>query len=246
MAEKPPKSVNPEAFLKRAGKGMTIKTYGPGQPVFQQGDAATALFYIQAGTVKMSCATGLGREVVIALHNPMEFFGEGAIAGQKTRISTAVSHSESVIARIETSTVIGLIHYEPVFAEVLIAHLLGRAMRSETDLIDLLSNSSEKKLARLLLLLSSYGKDQSGEAVIAEISHETLAQMIDTTAACINYFMNKFDQMGFISRNGGIEVHAARLNTVLHGAPRSAQYRPKSTRNLQDDQSGSVVPFRPI
>jgi CRP-like cAMP-binding protein len=169
--------------------------------------------------VKITVVSEQGKEAVVALLGPKAFFGEGSLAGQSNRISTAVAMSNSVISRIEKSTILRLIHEEPAFSEVFIAHLLGRAVRVEADLIDQLFNSSEKRLARLLLLLANFGKDSDPEPIIAKISQETLAQMIGTTRARVSFFMNKFRKLGLISYNGGIEVHSSLLNAVLHDEP---------------------------
>jgi len=158
-------------------------------------------------------------KAVVALLGPKEFFGEGGLAGQSKRISTAVAISDSVISRIEKSTIVRLIHEEPSFSEVFIAHLLGRAIRVEADLIDQLFNSSERRLARLLLLLANYGSEGKPEPIIAKISQETLAEMIGTTRSRVSFFMNRFRKLGFISYNGHIEVHKSLLNLVLHEQP---------------------------
>ncbi|MFN6952176.1 MAG: Crp/Fnr family transcriptional regulator [Albidovulum sp.] len=219
MARKPSPAFDPKAFLARVGTGRTIGTYAADQAIFSQGDPANAVFYIQKGKVKITVVSEQGKEAVVALLGPKDFFGEGGLAGQLKRISSAVTMSDAVISRIEKSTILKLIQDEPVFAEVFIAHLLGRAVRVEADLIDQLFNSSEKRLARLLLLLANFGKESEPEPLIAKISQETLAQMIGTTRARVSYFMNKFRKLGFISYNGGIEVHPSLLNAVLHDKP---------------------------
>jgi CRP/FNR family cyclic AMP-dependent transcriptional regulator len=219
MARKPPPTLDSRAFLARVGNGRSIGNHTAGQVVFSQGDPADAVFYIQKGKVKIMVVSEQGKEAVVALLGPREFFGEGGLAGQSKRISTAVAMSDSVISRIEKPTILRLIHEEPAFSEVLIAHLLGRAVRVEADLIDQLFNSSEKRLARLLLLLANFGKESNPEPMIAKISQETLAQMIGTTRARVSFFMNKFRKLGFISYNGGIEVHSSLLNAVLHDQP---------------------------
>jgi len=208
-----------KTFLARFGKGRSVGNYADGQIVFSQGDPADAVFYIQKGKVKITVISEQGKEAVVALLSAREFFGEGCLAGQSRRISTAVAMSDSVISRIEKSTIQRLIHEEPAFSEVFIAHLLGRAVRVEADLIDQLFNSSEKRLARLLLLLANFGKDSDPEPMIAKISQETLAQMIGTTRARVSFFMNRFRKLGFISYNGGIVVHPSLLNAVLHDKP---------------------------
>lgn len=219
MPKIPPPMFDSRAFLARVGKGRSSGKYAAGQVVFSQGDPADGVFYIQKGKVKITVVSEQGKEAVVALLGPKEFLGEGSLAGQAKRISTAVALSDSLISRIEKSTILRLIHEEPAFSEVFIAHLLGRAVRVEADLIDQLFNSSEKRLARLLLLLANFGKDSDPEPIIAKISQETLAQMIGTTRARVSFFMNKFRKLGFISYNGGIEVHTSLLNAVLHDQP---------------------------
>ena len=219
MAKKPQPTFDSRAFLARVGKGRSIGHYAAGQVVFSQGDPADAVFYIQKGKLKISVVSEQGKEAVVAMLGPKEFFGEGCLAGQTKRISTAVTMSAAVISRIEKSTILRLIHEEPEFSELFIAHLLGRAIRVEADLIDQLFNSSEKRLARLLLLLANFGKESDPEPMIAKISQETLAQMIGTTRARVSFFMNKFRKLGFISYNGGIEVHSSLLNAVLQDHP---------------------------
>lgn len=219
MATKPRSTFDSGAFLARVGNGRSVGNYAAGQVVFSQGDPADAVFYIQKGKLKITVVSEQGKEAVVALLGPKEFFGEGSLAGQSKRISTAVAMSDSVISRIEKSTILRMIHEDPAFSEVFIAHLLGRAVRVEADLIDQLFNSSEKRLARLLLLLANFGKDSDPEPMIAKISQETLAQMIGTTRARVSFFMNKFRKLGFISYNGGIEVHPSLLNAVLHDQP---------------------------
>jgi CRP/FNR family cyclic AMP-dependent transcriptional regulator len=214
-----PPAFDAKTFLAHVGKGRSVAEYAPGDVVFSQGDPADAVFFIQKGKVKLTVVSGQGKEAVVAMLGRNEFFGEGCLAGQSQRISTVVAVSDSAISRIEKSTIVDVIHNEPAFSEVFIAHLLGRAVRIEADLIDQLFNSSEKRLARLLLLLANFGKDSEPEPVIAKISQETLAQMIGTTRARVSFFMNKFRKLGFISYNGGIEVHSSLLNAVLHDQP---------------------------
>jgi len=210
---------DPKDFLARIGKGRSLMNHEPGDVIFAQGDAADAVFYIQKGEVKLTVVSELGKEAVVAMLSAEEFFGEGALAGQSRRISTAVSVSGSVLYRIDKAAIYRLLHEEAAFSELFIAHLLGRAIRVEADLIDQLFNSSEKRLARLLLLLAKFGKDSEPEPIIAKISQETLAQMIGTTRARVSFFMNKFRRLGFISYNGHIEVHSSLLNAVLHDQP---------------------------
>ncbi len=219
MAKKVQSNFDAKAFMARVGNDRSIGRYISEQVVFSQGDAANAVYYIESGKVKLTVISEQGKEAVIALLGPSDFFGEGCLAGQAKRISTAVAMSEAEIVRIDKQTILKLIAGEPEFSEVFIAHLLGRAVRVEADLIDQLFNSSEKRLARLLLLLANFGKDSEPEPIIAEISQETLAQMIGTTRPRVSHFMNKFRKLGFISYNGRIEVHKSLLNAVLHDQP---------------------------
>jgi CRP-like cAMP-binding protein len=160
-----------------------------------------------------------GKEAVVAILGTGDFLGEGCLAGQPLRIATAVTMTESVIMRLEKTAIVDVIHDEPAFSEMFIAHLLARTVRVEADLIDQLFNSSEKRLARLLLLLANFGKDGKPEPIIANISQETLAEMIGTTRSRVSFFMNKFRKLGFIEYNGGIEVHSSLLNVILHDKP---------------------------
>ena len=187
--------------------------------MFSQGDPADAVFYIQKGKVKVSVISEQGKEAVVAILGTDEFLGEACLAGQTRRIATATTIMETVIARLEKAAVIRVIHDEPAFAEMFIAHLLSRTIRVEADLVDQLFNSSEKRLARMLLLLANFGKDANPEPVIAKISQETLAEMIGTTRSRVSFFMNRFRELGFIDYNGGIAVHRSLLNVILHDQP---------------------------
>ena len=219
MAAKRRPSFDPKAFLARVGEGRSIGTYRKEQIVFSLGDAADAVFYIQKGKVKVTVISEQGKEAVVAILEADEFFGEGCLAGQTQRISTVATMTECVIMRLEQAAVVRVIHQEPAFAEMFIAHILGRTIRVEADLVDQLFNSSEKRLARLLLLLANFGKEGRPEPIIAKISQETLAEMIGTTRSRVSFFMNKFRKLGFIQYNGGIEVHSSLLNAVLHDQP---------------------------
>jgi CRP/FNR family transcriptional regulator, cyclic AMP receptor protein len=210
---------NPKVFLAKVGEGRSIGTYRNGQVVFSQGDRADAVFFIQKGKAKVTVISEQGKEAVVAILGPNEFFGEGCLAGQSQRIATVATMTEAVIMRLEKAAVVRVIHQEPAFSEVFIAHLLGRTIRVEADLVDQLFNSSEKRLARLLLLLANFGKEGKPEPIIAKISQETLAEMIGTTRSRVSFFMNKFRKLGFIHYNGGIEVHSSLLNAVLHDQP---------------------------
>ncbi len=219
MAPKRRPSFNPKSFLAKVGEGRSIGRYRKDQIVFSQGDPANAVFYIQKGKVKVTVVSEQGKEAVVAILGTNEFFGEGCLAGQVQRIATAATMADSVIMQLEKTAIVGVIHQEPAFSEMFIAHLLGRTIRVEADLVDQLFNSSEKRLARLLLLLANFGKEGKPEPMIAKISQETLAEMIGTTRSRVSFFMNKFRKLGFIDYNGGIEVHSSLLNVVLHDQP---------------------------
>lgn len=214
---KPP--FDPKSFLARVGEGRSISSYAKGQVVFTQGDAADAVFYTQRGKVKVSVVSEQGREAIVAILGAREFFGEGCLAGQTLRIATATAIMPCKIARLEKAAILRVIHEEPAFAEVFIAHLLGRSIRAEADLVDQLFNSSEKRLARVLLLLANFGKEGKPEPIIPKLSQETLAEMIGTTRSRVSFFMNRFRKLGFIDYNGSIEVHSSLLSVVLNDQP---------------------------
>ena len=219
MAVKHRLSFDPKAFLAKIGDGHGVDKYRKDQIIFSQGDPADAVFYVQKGKVKLTVVSEHGKEAVIAILGTDEFFGEGCLAGQTQRIATVAAMTDSVITRLEKAAIIQVIHQEPTFSEKFIAHLLARSIRVEADLVDQLFNSSEKRLARLLLLLANFGKEGQPEPVIPKISQETLAEMIGTTRSRVSFFMNKFRKLGFIEYNGGIEVHSSLLNVVLHDQP---------------------------
>ena len=216
---KPRRSFNLQSFLAKVGEGTSIGTYRTDQIVFSQGDHADAVFYIESGKVKLTVVSEQGKEAVVALLGTNEFFGEGCLAGQTRRIATVTTMTESVIVRLEKEAIVRVIHQEPAFSEMFIAHLLSRAIRVEADLVDQLFNSSEKRLARLLLLLANFGKEEKPEPILAKISQETLAEMIGTTRSRVSFFMNKFRKLGLIEYNGHIEVRSSLLNVVLHEEP---------------------------
>jgi CRP-like cAMP-binding protein len=199
-----------------ANGGVTAITFGKDQVLFAQGDPADSVFYIQEGQVKVTVLSEEGKEAVVAIHAPGDFCGEGCLAGQPVRIASVVAMTNGVAARIEKATVIRLIHDNPEFSELFTAYILARTIRVEADLVDQLFNSSEKRLARLLLILANFGKEGKPEAIIPQISQETLAEMIGTTRSRVNFFMNKFRQLGFIDYNGNLEVHSSLLSVVLH------------------------------
>jgi CRP/FNR family cyclic AMP-dependent transcriptional regulator len=219
MATKARPSFDPKSFLAHVGEGRSIGRYRKDQIVFSQGEPADAVFYVQKGKAKVTVVSEQGKEAVVAIVGMNDFFGEGCLAGQAQRIATVATMTESVIVRLEKSAVVSVIHQQPAFAEMFIAHLLARTIRVEADLVDQLFNSSEKRLARLLLLLANFGKEGKPEPMIAKISQETLAEMIGTTRSRVSFFMNKFRKLGFINYNGGIEVHSSLLNVVLHDQP---------------------------
>ncbi len=223
MAVKRRPAFDPKSFLARVGDGRSIGKYRKDQVVFSQGETGDAVFYIQKGKVKLTVVSEQGKEAVVAILGTDEFFGEGCLAGQAQRIATAAVMVDSVIARLEKAAIIRVIHEEPAFSEMFIAHILGRTIRVEADLVDQLFNSSEKRLARMLLLLANFGKEARPEPIIAKISQETLAEMIGTTRSRVSFFMNKFRKLGFIEYNGnidgGIEVRSSLLNVVLHEQP---------------------------
>jgi CRP/FNR family cyclic AMP-dependent transcriptional regulator len=222
MALKRRPALDPKSFLAVVGEGRSIGEYRKDQIVFSQGDPADAVFYIQSGKVKLTVVSEQGKEAVVAMLGTNDFFGEGCLAGQAHRIATVAAMTDSVIVRLEKAAIVHLLRQEPAFSEMFIAHLLSRAVRVEADLVDQLFNSSEKRLARLLLLLANFGKDNKPEPILAKISQETLADMIGTTRSRVSSFMNKFRKLGFIDYNGGnggIEVHSSLLNVVLHDEP---------------------------
>ena len=221
MAAKPRATFDPKTFLGKVGEGRSIGKYRKDQIVFSQGDPADAVFYLQKGKVKLTVISSQGKEAVVAILGADDFFGESCLAGQQHRISTVVAMTDSVIVRLKKSAILGVIHREPAFSEMFIAHLLSRTIRVEADLVDQLFNSSEKRLARLLLLLANFGKEGKPEPLIAKISQETLAEMIGTTRSRVSFFMNKFRNLGLIEYNGGITVHSALLNIVLRDQPDS-------------------------
>ena len=214
---KPP--FDPKAFLDTENVGRTICKYRKDQMVFSQGSSADAVFYIQKGKVKITVVSEQGKEAVVAILGPDEFCGEGCLTGQPRRMATAVAMTECEIMRLEKAAMIRVLHEEPAFSEMFVAHLLARTIRVEEDLVDQLFNSSEKRLARSLLLLANFGKDGRPERIITKVSQETLAEMIGTTRSRVSHFMNKFRKLGFIDYNGHLEVHSSLLNVVLHDQP---------------------------
>jgi CRP/FNR family transcriptional regulator, cyclic AMP receptor protein len=203
-------------FLADTGVGKAVADITAGQVVFAQGNPADAVFYIQTGKVKLAVVSEQGKEAVIAVLGPTDFFGEGCLAGQPLRMASAVAMADCSIMRMERQIVVQALKDEPSFSELMLAYMLTRTIRIEEDLVDQLFNSSEKRLARALLLLANFGKEGKPEKVIAKISQETLAEMIGTTRSRVSFFMNKFRRLGFIQYNGTLEVHSSLLNVVLH------------------------------
>jgi CRP/FNR family transcriptional regulator, cyclic AMP receptor protein len=205
-----------KTLLARVNGGKTINQYRTRKTIFSQGDPADTLHYIESGRVKLTVVSKRGKEAVIAILGPGDFFGEGCLAGQERRMATATAMVEATIVSIKRSATLRALREEPAFAELFLLHMLSRSIRMEEDLVDQLFNSSEKRLARVLLLLASFGKETKPDLVIAKISQETLAEMIGTTRSRVSYFMNKFRKLGFIKYNGDLEVHSSLLNVVLH------------------------------
>jgi CRP/FNR family cyclic AMP-dependent transcriptional regulator len=219
MKRKGKLSFDPKRFLAKVGKGKTISKYRKDQIVFSQGQVADAVFYIQQGKVKLTVVSEQGKEAVVAILEPGQFFGEGCLNGHPLRMASTRAMDECVITRLEKATMIATIHNEPDFSELFMTYLLTRNSRIEEDLIDQLFNSSEKRLARLLLLLANFGKEGKPEPIVGKFSQETLAEMIGTTRSRVSFFMNKFRKLGFIEYNGRLEVHNSLLNVVLYDKP---------------------------
>ena len=205
-----------ENFLSNSGNGRKLLTYKRNSGIFSQGDPADAIFYIQKGTVKLSVVSDRGKEAVIAFLERGDFFGEGCLTAQRLRMASATATADCAIMRVEKRVVVGALRSEPGLSDVLLSYMLRRTVRIEEDLVDQLFNSSERRLARALLLLANFGNEGEPQTVIAKISQETLAKMIGTTRSRVSFFMNKFRKLGFIKYNGTLEVHSSLLNVVLH------------------------------
>jgi CRP/FNR family transcriptional regulator, cyclic AMP receptor protein len=216
MTPKLKPTFNPKSFLTKIGNGKTDTDFAKSEKIFAQGDVADAIFYVQKGKVKLTVVSKQGKEAVIALLGVGDFFGEGCLAGQSQRMSTVSTITECSIVRIAKADAVRVLHEEPAFSEMFLHYLLSRNIRIEEDLVDHLFNSSEKRLARVLLLLANFGKEGKPETVIPKMSQETLAEIIGTTRSRVSFFMNKFRKLGFISYNGHLEVHSSLLNVVLH------------------------------
>jgi CRP/FNR family transcriptional regulator, cyclic AMP receptor protein len=212
-------SFDPSAFLAKVGQGKAISTYGKNEVIFSQGEVADAVFYIQKGRIKLTVISAQGKEAVVAIMETGQFFGEGCLNGHPLRMATTTAMEETVATKISKAAMTATLHDEPKFSELFMAYLLTRNSRIEEDLVDQLFNSSEKRLARLLLLLANFGKEGSPQPIQPNISQETLAEMIGTTRSRVSFFMNKFRKLGLISYNGKIEVHNSLLTAVLHDKP---------------------------
>jgi CRP-like cAMP-binding protein len=215
MATKAATTFDPKTFLATVNHGRTVGDYRKDDVVFSQADPADAVFYLQKGKVKITVMSTQGKEAVVAVLGPGEFFGEGCLIGQPLRLATARAMSESQVMRVGKAEMIRVLHDEPAFAELFMAHLLARSSRVEEDLVDQLFNSSEKRLARTLLLLANFGKQGGPQAITTPISQETLAEIIGTTRPRVSHFMNKFRKLGLIDYNGHLQVHSSLLSIVL-------------------------------
>jgi CRP/FNR family transcriptional regulator, cyclic AMP receptor protein len=217
MSEKKEKPVDWESLFNGIFRGKTVIECGMGRNVFLQGKPADALFYIRQGKVKLSVASQQGKEAIVAILNAGEFFGEGCLAGQNVRMATAVAITDCTFDRLEKSLMERMLHEHHDISELFVKHLLLRNIRYEADLVDQLFNSSEKRLARILLLLSHFGKESRAEVIIPKVNQDTLAQMVGTTRSRVSHFMNRFREHGFIDYDdGGLTVHSGLLNVVLH------------------------------
>jgi CRP-like cAMP-binding protein len=210
---------DPKLFLAKVGEGKSIRNFEKDEVVFAQGDVADSVFYIQKGKIKVLVVSEQGKEAVVGILEPGQFFGEGCLNGHPLRISTTTAMETCLITSITKLAMKTVLHNEPKFSELFMTYLLSRNSRIEEDLIDQLFNSSEKRLARLLLLLANFGKDGTPQPIAASVNQETLAEMIGTTRSRVSFFMNKFRKLGFITYNGKIEVHNSLLNAVLYDKP---------------------------
>jgi CRP/FNR family transcriptional regulator, cyclic AMP receptor protein len=216
MPSKKAPTVDPQTFLASVGAGRSAIKYERGKPIFQQGDPADAVFYIQSGKVQITVVSEQGKEGVIGMLNAGEFLGEGCLAGQPLHLASASATAASAIIRIEKEAMIRALRDDATFSQLFMAYLLSRNVQIEADLVDQLFNSSEKRLARVLLLLAQFGKDGKLDLVIPHINQEILASRVGTTRSRINYFMNKFRKLGFIEYNGNLKVHSSLLNVIVH------------------------------
>ncbi len=209
-------SFDPQAFLDTAGVARKVVEYRRGESIYSQGDAAETVMYVQKGGVKLSVVNGSGKEAVVAMFGPSDFFGEGCMAGQPVRMGTTTATTPTTLLAIQKGELLRVLHAEHELSDRFIAYMLSRNIRVEEDLIDQLFNSSEKRLARTLLLLAHYGKQEQPDRILPKVSQETLASMVGTTRSRVNFFMNKFRKLGFIEYNGKIRVNKSLLTVVLH------------------------------
>ena len=207
---------DPRAFLATIGEGRKAMLFPKKQTIFAQGDQADAVFYLQTGKVKLTVVSKTGKEATIGILGDEEFFGEGSLAGQSLRMDSAAAMTDCAVLRIDKKAMMETLHREHRFSDVFVAYLLTRNIRYEEDLVDQLFNSSEKRLARILLLLAHFGKEGVPEKVVPKISQEMLAEMVGTTRSRVDFFMNRFRKLGFIHYNGGLQVHSSLLHVVLH------------------------------
>jgi CRP-like cAMP-binding protein len=207
---------DPNTFLATIGEGRKLMTVAKKKSIFTQGDAADAVFYIQKGKVRLTVVSKSGKEATIGILGEGSFFGEGSLAGQIRRMGSAAAMTECEILRVDKKAMMSALHREHAFSDLFVTYLLARNIRYEEDLVDQLFNSSEKRLARILLLLARFGKEGVPEEVVPKISQETLAEMVGTTRSRVSFFMNRFRKLGFIHYNGGLQVHSSLLNVVLH------------------------------
>jgi CRP/FNR family transcriptional regulator, cyclic AMP receptor protein len=215
MARKRDAPLDLKMYLAKS-RGGTTNDHRKKQIIFAQGSPADAVFYIEKGKVKLTVLSARGKEAVVAILGNGDFFGEGCLAGQPLRMATAIAITECSVLRVQKETMIRMLHNEPALSELFMTYLLSRNIRIEEDLVDQLFNSSEKRLARILLLLTQFGKNGQHEAVVPRISQETLAEMVGTTRSRVSFFMNKFRKLGFVDYNGGLQIHSSLLSVVLH------------------------------
>jgi CRP/FNR family transcriptional regulator, cyclic AMP receptor protein len=215
-AAKKRRKFKPQEFLSTIDSGRTILIVPKKQAIFVQGDSCDAVFYIQTGKVRLTVVSKSGKEATIGVLNEGDFFGEGCLTGQPLRMCSATGMTDCTVMRIDKKSMMEVIHRERTFSDMFVAYLLTRNIRYEEDLVDQLFNSSEKRLARILLLLAHFGKNGKPEVAIPKISQETLAEMVGTTRSRVNFFMNRFRKLGFIRYNGELEVHSSLLSVVLH------------------------------
>jgi CRP-like cAMP-binding protein len=217
VAAKKPYDFDPKKFLATIGEGRRVLLFSKKQAIFAQGDPADAVFYLQRGKVQLSVVSKVGKEATIGILNEGDFFGEGSLAGQALRMDSATAMTDCAVMRIERGAMMAALHREHTFSDLFVAYLLARNIRYEEDLVDQLFNSSEKRLARILLLLAHFGKEGISDAVLPKISQETLAEMTGTTRSRVSFFMNRFRKLGFVNYDAnGLQVHSSLLNVVLH------------------------------